>query len=68
MRILSVAKRRRPAGAGRLAVIQRERSYFLVTLSQFFATRSDLYVGYARALTGEVWYKNMLRVEFRYFF
>jgi len=37
-------------------------------IGQFFATRSDLYVGYARALTGEVWYKDMLRVEFRYFF
>jgi hypothetical protein len=29
---------------------------------------SDLYVGYGRALTGEVWYKNMMRVEFRLFF
>jgi hypothetical protein len=31
-------------------------------------SRSDLYVGYGRALTGEVWYKDMLRVEFRRFF
>jgi hypothetical protein len=30
--------------------------------------RTDLYVGYGRALTGEVWYKDMLRVEFRYRF
>jgi hypothetical protein len=27
--------------------------------------RSDLYVGYGRALTGEVWYKDTLRVELR---
>jgi hypothetical protein len=38
------------------------------TLGVPYATRSDLYIGYGRALTGEVWYKNMLRVEFRYFF
>lgn len=31
-------------------------------------TKSDLYVGYGRALTGEVWYKDMLRVEYRRFF
>jgi hypothetical protein len=37
-------------------------------IGQFFATRSDLYVGYARALTGEVWYKDMLRLEYRFFF
>jgi hypothetical protein len=30
-----------------------------------FADRSDLYVGYGRALTGTVWYKDMLRVEYR---
>lgn len=30
-----------------------------------YQTRSDLYVGYGRALTGEVWYKDLLRVEFR---
>jgi hypothetical protein len=28
-------------------------------------SRSDLYVGYGRALTGDVWYKDILRVEFR---
>jgi hypothetical protein len=28
-------------------------------------SRADLYVGYGRALTGDVWYKNMLRVELR---
>jgi hypothetical protein len=27
--------------------------------------RSDLYVGYGRALTGDVWYKDILRVEYR---
>lgn len=26
---------------------------------------SDLYVGYGRALTGEVWYKDIIRVEYR---
>jgi hypothetical protein len=30
-----------------------------------YPTRSDLYIGYGRALTGEVWYKNMFRVEYR---
>ncbi|MBN9119655.1 MAG: hypothetical protein J0I06_10955, partial [Planctomycetes bacterium] len=33
-----------------------------------YPTRSDLYIGYGRALTGEVWYKDLLRVEFRRFF
>jgi len=27
--------------------------------------RADFYVGYGRALTGDVWYKNMARFEFR---
>jgi hypothetical protein len=31
----------------------------------YFAERSSLYVGYGRALTGTVWYKDMLRVEYR---
>ena len=26
---------------------------------------SDLYVGYGRALTGDVWYRDILRVEYR---
>jgi hypothetical protein len=30
-----------------------------------YPTRSDLYIGYGRALTGEVWYKDMLRIEYR---
>ncbi len=30
--------------------------------------RSDFFVGYARALTGDVWYKDALRVELRYRF
>jgi hypothetical protein len=33
-----------------------------------FGDHSDLYVGYGRALTGEVWYKDVVRVEFRYKF
>jgi hypothetical protein len=37
-------------------------------IGQYFATRSDLYVGYGRALTGEVWYKDMFRVEYRFFY
>lgn len=28
-------------------------------------SNSDLYIGYGRALTGEVWYKDMLRIEYR---
>src|SRR5262249_6594034 len=27
--------------------------------------QSDLYIGYGRALTGDVWYKDILRVELR---
>ncbi|MBY0513695.1 MAG: transporter [Gemmataceae bacterium] len=34
----------------------------------FNISKSDLYVGYGRALTGEVWYKDMFRVEYRRFF
>jgi hypothetical protein len=30
-----------------------------------FFSRSDLYVGYGRALTGDVWYKDLFRAEFR---
>jgi hypothetical protein len=33
-----------------------------------YPTRSDLYIGYGRALTGEVWYKDMMRLEYRRFF
>jgi hypothetical protein len=29
---------------------------------------SSLYVGYGRALTGAVWYKDILRVEYRLMF
>ena len=29
---------------------------------------SDLYVGYGRALTGDVWYKDILRAEYRFAF
>jgi hypothetical protein len=28
-------------------------------------SKTDLYVGYSRALTGDVWYRDMWRVEFR---
>ncbi|MFL5246147.1 MAG: hypothetical protein ACJ8FY_29105 [Gemmataceae bacterium] len=28
-------------------------------------SRSDIYVGYGRALTGEVWYKDIFRLEYR---
>jgi hypothetical protein len=30
-----------------------------------YISGSSLYLGYSRALTGDVWYKNMLRVEYR---
>jgi hypothetical protein len=30
-----------------------------------FINRADLYIGYGRALTGDVWYKNLARLEFR---
>ena len=30
-----------------------------------FLNRADVYVGYGRALTGDVWYKNIARAEFR---
>jgi hypothetical protein len=33
-----------------------------------FGAYSDLYIGYGRALTGEVWYKDILRVEYRWSF
>jgi hypothetical protein len=33
-----------------------------------FGDHSDLYIGYARALTGTVWYKDMFRIELRYKF
>jgi hypothetical protein len=35
---------------------------------QGYLSRSDLYVGYGRALTGDVWYKDIFRVEFRLLF
>jgi hypothetical protein len=30
-----------------------------------FLSRSDFYLGYGRALTGTVWYKDIIRVEYR---
>lgn len=33
-----------------------------------YLSRSDIYIGYGRALTGEVWYKDMFRLELRRFF
>jgi len=33
-----------------------------------FGERASMYVGYGRALTGDVWYKNMLRAELRWNF
>lgn len=32
---------------------------------QPYPTRSDFYFGYARAVTGAVWYKDMFRLEYR---
>jgi len=34
----------------------------------WFGNRSDIYIGYGRALTGEVWYKDILRLEYRLVF
>lgn len=34
-------------------------------LRSSFGEHSSLYIGYGRALTGEVWYKDILRVEYR---
>ena len=31
-------------------------------------SRSDLYIGYGRALTGDVWYKEIFRLEYRLIF
>jgi hypothetical protein len=28
-------------------------------------SQSDIYIGYGRALTGDVWYKDILRAELR---
>jgi hypothetical protein len=36
--------------------------------AQGYLSHSDLYVGYGRALTGDVWYKDILRVEYRLLF
>jgi hypothetical protein len=33
-----------------------------------FEDSSDLYIGYGRPLTGDRWYENIARVEFRLFF
>jgi hypothetical protein len=38
------------------------------TPGQAYPSRSDLYVGYGRALTGEVWYQDLFRLEYRFFF
>jgi hypothetical protein len=31
----------------------------------WFGNHSDIYVGYGRALTGAVWYKDIVRAEYR---
>ena len=36
-----------------------------MTRTNYFVSRADVYLGYGRALTGDVWYKNMARAEFR---
>jgi hypothetical protein len=36
-----------------------------VGVRTYFGERSDVYVGYGRALTGDVWYKDIVRVEYR---
>ena len=37
-------------------------------LGRAYPAKSDMYIGYGRALTGDVFYKNMFRIEFRRFF
>jgi hypothetical protein len=39
-----------------------------VGVRYYFGERSDVYVGYGRALTGEVWYKDIIRAEYRLVF
>ena len=39
-----------------------------LTRPNYFLNRADLYLGYGRALTGDVWYKNTVRGEFRLVF
>jgi hypothetical protein len=34
----------------------------------YFSNDSDLYIGYGRSLTGDRWYKDLLRVEYRVIF
>ena len=34
-------------------------------VSPGWRNQSDLYIGYGRALTDQVWYENIVRVEFR---
>jgi hypothetical protein len=36
-----------------------------LTRPNYFVNRASLYLGYGRALTGDVWYKNTVRGEFR---
>ena len=36
-----------------------------LTRPNYFVNRAELYLGYGRALTGDVWYKNTVRGEFR---
>jgi hypothetical protein len=36
-----------------------------VGIRTYFGEHSDVYVGYGRALTGDVWYKNMFRLEYQ---
>jgi hypothetical protein len=33
-----------------------------------FGDLADMYVGYGRPLTGDRWYENTVRVEFRLFY
>jgi hypothetical protein len=41
---------------------------FKLGLRVQFDDRADLYLGYGRPLTGDRWYENILRLEFRLFF
>ena len=36
-----------------------------VGVRTYFGEGSDLYIGYGHALTGDRWYKDIIRVEYR---
>lgn len=39
-----------------------------VTPGNPYPSRSDIYIGYGRSITGDRWYSDLLRLEYRFFF